>query len=72
MQQSNIAKLKVTDADCILENADKHINEHFFKMVGIAKEVYVCDLFLSTDITSYITSFIGDLYNINQLNYIES
>ncbi|GAA5252638.1 hypothetical protein KNCP2_09260 [Candidatus Rickettsia kedanie] len=25
-----LAKLKVTDANSILENADKHINEHFF------------------------------------------
>ncbi|XVN44182.1 MAG: hypothetical protein RCG16_00870 [Rickettsia hoogstraalii] len=66
-----LEKLKVTDANFILENADKHINEHFFEMV--AKEVYADGLFVPTDITSYIASCIGDLSNIiNKSSDIES
>ncbi|WP_236682641.1 hypothetical protein [Rickettsia felis] len=68
-----LEKLKVTDANFILENADKHINEHFFEMVGIAKEVYADGLFVPTDIISYIASCIGDLSNIiNKSSDIES
>ncbi|MCC8418965.1 MAG: hypothetical protein LN590_05360 [Rickettsia endosymbiont of Glossina mortisans submortisans] len=68
-----LEKLKVTDANFILENADKYINEHFFEMVGIAKEVYADGLFVPTDITSYIASCIGDLSNIiNKSSDIES